>query len=64
MRWEAKPAPPSVLMSRVPEKIAVREDGEQTRVEIEEPPRTRSSDVVQSEGFQALVTVQSLVNRL
>lgn len=54
MRWEAKPAPPSVLISRFPEKVAVREEGEQIRVETEEPPRTRSSEVVQSEGFQAL----------
>jgi hypothetical protein len=54
VRWEAKPAPPRVFTSRLPWKIAVREDAEQVRAEIEEPPRTRSSEVVQSEGFQAL----------
>lgn len=60
VRWEAKPAPPSVLMSKFPEKVAVREEGEQVRVEVEEPPRTRSSEVVQSEGFQALLVIMSV----
>lgn len=41
-------------MSRVPWKRAVREEGEQVRWEVEEPPRTRSSDDVHSDGFQAL----------
>lgn len=41
-------------MSSVPWKRAVREEGEQVRCEMEEPPRTRSSAEVHSEGFQAL----------
>lgn len=41
-------------MSRLPWKRAVREEAEQVRVEWEEPPRTRSSEEVQSLGVQAL----------
>lgn len=33
------------------------DDGEQSRVETEEPPRTRSSDAVQSCGDQGLEAV-------
>jgi hypothetical protein len=41
-------------MSRFPWKWATSEEGEQVRVEWEDPPRTRSSDEVQSSEFQAL----------
>lgn len=58
VRWEAKPAPPRVFMSRVPWNFARREEGEQVRFEIEEPPRTRSSDEVHSFGVQALEIVR------
>jgi hypothetical protein len=34
--------------------LAIREDEEQVKVEWEAPPRTRSSEEVQSLGFQAL----------
>lgn len=41
-------------MSSVPWKRAMREEGEQVRVETEAPPRTRSSEAVHSVGDQAL----------
>ena len=45
-------------MSRFPWNFARREEGEQDRFEIEEPPRTRSSDEVHSSGVQALGIVR------
>lgn len=44
-------------MSSLPWKRAVREEGEQVRVEVEAPPRTRSSEEVHSWAFQALSKV-------
>lgn len=54
VRCEAKPVPPRVLVSRVPWNLAIREDAEQVSSDCEEPPRTRSSEAVQSFGDQAL----------
>lgn len=45
MRWEAKPAPPRVLVSRWPWKQA-RSGSVTVRYDVLEPPRTRSSEAV------------------
>lgn len=52
--WEAKPAPPSVDVSRCPWKQADWASEATVRCEMLEPPRTRSSEVVQSDESQCL----------
>lgn len=48
-RWEAKPAPPRVEVSRWPWKVApLGADAQGSRWEVEEPPRTVSLEEVQS----------------
>ena len=54
VRCEAKPAPPRVVMSRVPWKVAVLGDFLMCREECEAPPRTRSSVEVQLVEDQGL----------
>jgi hypothetical protein len=55
VRWLAKPAPPSVVMSSVPWKHADVEEEEGVRYDCEAPPRTRSSLDVQSDEVQGLL---------
>jgi hypothetical protein len=51
---DANPAPPNVCMSRVPLKVAMGEDTEQSRKDCDAPPLTRSSLEVQSSGDHGL----------
>lgn len=48
VRCDANPAPPSVSISRLPRKTATDEGGLKTNSDLEDPPRTRSSESVQS----------------
>lgn len=52
--WDAKPAPPRVLVSRHPQNRASLPSLAVSRWEMLEPPRTRSSEVVQSFSFHCL----------
>lgn len=54
VRCDANPAPPRVSMSRLPLNVAWSVSGEISRVDWEEPPRTRSSEEVQSLGDHCL----------
>lgn len=55
VRWEAKPAPPRAVVSKCPRNVAVEgEEDEIMRCDVEEPPRTVSSEAVQSVGSQGL----------
>jgi len=58
VRCDAKPAPPRVLMSRFPWKWAVGWSGVMVRWDWEDPPRTLSSEDVQSEGDHGLECVR------
>lgn len=51
--WDAKPAPPRVLISRVPLNVAT-DEVEHSRYDWEAPPLTLSSLEVQSRADQGL----------